>query len=177
MSDIPPWEAARRSFPWIPWTIGGIITVIVGFTLLYVYVLAPSGNAIDKANQANQLQHEKRQSAIINQQNKNVYGSIGYQDGQIQIMEQRLSNIEGPAGLAVTRAGLPAGSGEQQVLQASEDSEISYFCEAGAKVAPDNPQFTSGHPSLAQLYAANCIAGAIRANPPLDRNPIPGGGI
>src|SRR5579871_6122521 len=148
MSDIPPWEAARRGFPVIPAILAALAVIIVGFTLLYVYVIAPSGNAIDAANQSNQLKHDVRQSAIINQENKNVYGSIGYQDAQLADMHQHLENIEGPAGLALTRAGLPSGSGEQQVLQASEDSEISAFCEDGAKVAPSNPQFTSGHPSL-----------------------------
>lgn len=163
----------REGIKWYVWGILGVILAVITFTALYVTVLAPAGNKLDQASQNNQLQHLKRQSAIVNQQNQLTYGSLGYQDAQIQVMEQRISNITGPSGLALTRAGLSKNDPEQQVLQASEMSEIGYFCEAGVKVAPSNPQFTSGNPSLARLYAANCTAGTAQASPPLAQNPIP----
>jgi hypothetical protein len=177
MSDIPPWEAARRGIPWIVWAAAGLVAVILGFTLLYIYVIAPSGNAIDKANQANQLKHDVRQSAIINQENKNVYGSLAYQTSAFQAGAQNLSNIDGPDGLAATRASLPANSGEQAALQASEDLQIRQMCSWLSKVNPDFPSMTAPpSPTMEQVYAANCTAGGPVASPPLDRNPVPDGG-
>lgn len=176
MSTPEQREVMRHGPSWI--IISAVVVAIAAivFTVLYVTVLAPAGNVIDAANQRNQLHHEQRQGKIINQQDKNIYGSIGYQDAQIAAMHQNISNITGPAGLALTRAGLSANDPEQQVLQASEDDQVNSLCAEGAKVAPGNPQFTAGSPSLKDIYAANCTAGVAVASPPLAQNPIPHGG-
>ncbi len=173
---MQPHQAAREGFPWLPWVVIAIVVIVGGFTALYVLVLAPAGNVIDAANQRNQLHHEQRQGKIINQQDKNIYGSLGYQDAQIAAMEHNMGNITGPEGLAITRAGLPANDPEQQTLAAAEDDQVRSLCAEGAKVSPSNPQFTSGSPSLKAVYAANCTAGTPVANPPLARNPIRDGG-
>lgn len=176
MSTPEQREAMRQGPSWI--VVSAVITAIaiVVFVVLYVTVIAQAGNVIDAANQHNQLRHEQRQGKIINQQDKNIYGSIGYQDAQIASMHQNLSNITGPAGLALTRAGLSASDPEQQTLAASEDDQVNSLCAEGAKVAPSNPQFTAGSPSLKDIYAANCTAGVAVATPPLAQNPIPHGG-
>jgi hypothetical protein len=153
-----------------------LAAIVGGFVVLYLTVLAPAGNVIDAANQHNQVNHLHRQQAVQNAQNQLTYGSMGYQDAQIAAMHQNVSNITGPAGLALTRAGLAANDPEQQTLQSSEDDQVNSFCAEGAKVAPSNPQFTSGSPSLSAIYAANCTAGAAVASPPLAQNPIPRGG-
>jgi hypothetical protein len=154
-----------------------LVMVIGGFALLYKFVFAPAGNTIDAANQANQLKHDQRQAKIIDQENKNVYGSLAYQTSAFQAAAQNLSNITGPAGLAATRASLPANSGEQAVLQDSEDQQVRDFCSWLSKVNPDYPSMTAPpSPTMAQVYAANCTAGGPVANPPLAMNPVPDGG-
>ena len=176
---MQPHQAAReagRNFGWLPLTFIIIAVIVGGFVALYVTVLAPAGNVIDKANQQNQIRHLHRQVGVQNAQNQVTYGSIGYQDAQVAAMHQNISNITGPAGLALTRAGLSKGDPEQQTLQASEDDQVASFCTEGAKVAPSNPQFTDGNPSLKAIYAANCTAGTAVANPPLAQNPIPDNG-
>jgi len=173
---MQPHQAAREGFRWFPWVLITIALVVGGFVALYVTVFAPAGNVIDKANQQNQIRHLHRQVGVQNAQNQVTYGSIGYQDAQVAAMHQNISNITGPAGLALTRAGLSAGDPEQQTLQASEDDQVASFCAEGAKVSPSNPQFTSGSPSLKAIYAANCTAGTAVANPPLAQNPIPDNG-
>jgi hypothetical protein len=173
---MQPHQAAAQGFKWWPWVVLTIILAVGTFVALYVTVLAPAGNVIDAANQHNQVRHLHRQQAVQNAQNQVTYGSIGFQDGQISEMHQNISNITGPAGLALTRAGLSASDPEQQTLQASEDDQVNSLCAEGAKVAPNNPSFTSGSPSLKDLYAANCTAGTAVANPPLAQNPIPHGG-
>lgn len=156
-----PYEAQREGFRWLP-------TVIIGLVVLCLIWagLSIAGNNFEWWIQKQAIQHTYN----------NTVNSQGYQDAQIAIMEQRLTNILGPTGLATDRAGIPASSGEQQVLQASEFSEVDYFCAAGAKIVSQNQQFTSGSPSLKQIYAANCTAGTADASPPLTRNPVPDGG-
>lgn len=173
---MQPHQAAAQGFKWWPWVILTIALLVGTFVALYVTVLAPAGNVIDRANQQNQIRHLHRQQAVQNAQNQLTYGTIGYQDAQIAAMHQNLSNITGPVGLALTRAGLSKGDPEQQTLQASEDDQVNSFCAEGVKVAPSNPQFTDGSPSLHAIYAANCSAGVAVANPPLAQNPIPHGG-
>lgn len=173
---MQPHEAAREGFKWFPWVWIALAVIIGGFAVLYVTVIAPSANVIDAANQHNQVNHLHRQQAVQNAQNQLTYGSIGYQDAQVAAMHQNISNITGPAGLALTRAGLSKNDPEQQTLQASEDDQVNSLCAEGAKVSPSNPQFTAGSPSLASIYKANCTAGVAVATPPLAQNPIPNGG-
>jgi len=103
----------------------------------------------------------------------NTVASMSYQVALLAQMEQHVTNITGPDGLAGQRQSVPAASGEQASLRAAELNEITSLCTESASF---DPQVNA--PGTAQMQAvvqANCLAGTPVADPPL-ANPVPAGG-
>jgi hypothetical protein len=173
---MKPWEAQRQGWPWVPVIVMVLIVVVLGFFGL-AYFTQSLGFTLGNREVAHQLHVGKVLASgnyQITQQSK------AYQDSQIADMNQNLSNIEGPGGLAITRAGLAASDGEQATLKADELYQVRQFCAEAQNIVPGNTALSGadvpGVPTLKQLIAANCLAGNPVANPPLAMNPVPGGG-
>jgi hypothetical protein len=103
------------------------------------------------------------QARTIQRNYSNTVGSQGYQQNLLSEMQQNLSNITGPGGLASVRQSLPAGSPEQDVVRSQELAQLGKFCSEGAQLNFTIP----GAQALQGDYAANCDAGTVVANPPL----------
>jgi hypothetical protein len=113
------------------------------------------------------------QSHSIARNYGNTVNSQSYQSALVAEMEQHVTNITGPGGLAAQRQSVPAGSPEQANMRASELNEITSLCSESATFQPQ-----LGAPGAAQMQAvvqANCLAGTPVADPPL-ANPVPVGG-
>lgn len=146
--DPTPAGVIRETWRWFPaaFTVG--IAVILLFAGLGLFVWHIGG-----AFQAKTIQ--RNYSSTVNSQ--------GYQQNLLAEMQQNLTNITGPGGLAGTRASLPAGSPEQATVRAQELAQLGKFCAEGAQL-----NFTvSGAQALQGDYSANCDAGTVVASPPL----------
>jgi hypothetical protein len=98
--------------------------------------------------------------------------SMQYQTTLTGEMQQHVTNIIGPGGLASQRTSLPASSPEQQVIRSGELNEINQLCTESVNFIPQD-----GPPGAAQIQtiiSQNCLAGTPVANPPL-ANPVTGG--
>jgi hypothetical protein len=178
MRDDDPTPASTIVNTW-RWTPAGCLWTLLALAFIVVVIgfLTHFGFWLDTQN----VKHQGQVGAIrASQDYNNTIHSKAFQDAQISQMTQHLANIEGAGGLAASRASLPAGSPEQQVIRAQELGELRGFCSEAANVTPDNPALggagVPGAPTLRQLVAANCIAGSVAANPPLAMNPIPDNG-
>lgn len=166
----------REGFKWgIFWSIIGFLVIVAFFA--WTYFAQALFFSVDTA----QVKHNIRMGTIQASGNYQItQNSKAYQDAQISQMNQNLSNIEGPQGLAITRASLASDDPQQAALKASELNQVNDFCSEAQKVVPENTQFTAQNgssPSLAQIAGANCLAGSAVADPPLARNPVPDGGV
>lgn len=104
------------------------------------------------------------QSHDIQRSYSNTVNSQGYQQSLMSQMQQHLSNISGPDGLAATRASLPATSPEQQVVRSQELDELRAFCSESARF---NPAAVPGGADVESVVTSNCSAGVPVASPPL----------
>lgn len=104
------------------------------------------------------------QSRDIQRNYSNTVSSQGYQASLLSQMQQHLANISGPDGLAVTRAGLPASSPEQQVIRAQELNELGALCAESTRF---NARAVPGGQDMQAVITANCTAGTVIASPPL----------
>jgi len=107
----------------------------------------------------------------VNRQYSQTVHSQSFQTSVAAEMQQHLSNITGPGGVAATRASVPANSPEQATLRSQELSELREFCSESAQLTPQDP----ASDQLEQVANANCLAGAPVASPPL-ASPVPAGG-
>lgn len=166
---MTPGQVHKQGWRWFP-TALIVIALLGGLIALAQHF----GFWLDRQN----VKHQGQVGAIQASQSYNItQHSKAYQDAQIQIMNTRLDNIDGAGGLASARASVPTGSGEQDTLRAQELFELRWFCQAAQNIVPGNAAYTSGSPSLQQITQANCLGGAVAANPPLAMNPIPDNGV
>lgn len=142
---------------WFPAALTVGIAVVALFTVLSLFVWHIGGIFQQKS---------------IQRQYSNTVSSMAYQESLLSEMEQHVTNISGPDGLAATRASLPANSPEQANVRAMELNEITTLCSQAVNfihgVAPGSRQMET-------IVAANCLAGSPVAEPPL-ANPVPAGG-
>jgi hypothetical protein len=101
----------------------------------------------------------------VNRQYSVTVRSQAYQTSLVAEMQQHLSNIMSPSGLALTRARLPVNSPEQEVLRSQELSEVREFCSEGSNLIPQAG--IPGSQDLYSIYNKNCIAGVPVSSPPL----------
>lgn len=153
---VTPARAYREGFRWAP-----VVLVLGVLAIAVITVLCLFAWHVDGAFQ----------KASIQRQYTNTVDSQAYQQSLLAEMEQHVTNITGPGGLAASRASIPAASPEQAVIAAQELQEITALCsqavnfEPGA--APGSQQFEA-------IVTANCLAGTPVASPPLAMNPIGG---
>jgi hypothetical protein len=112
------------------------------------------------------------QQKSIQRSYSNTVDSQAYQQSLLAEMEQHVTNITGPGGLAATRTSIPANSPEQATVRASELNEITLFCSESANFQPG---VAPGSQQMQAIVAANCTAGSPVADPPL-ADPVLAGG-
>lgn len=169
--DITPAEATRKTWGWVPFGLNATAAVLIialafaaGVTGI-VYVLIPATTAV-------QVSSAKHQAQVNSAQYSATVASMAYQQPLVDRMQQHLTNISGPGGLASTRQSLPADSPEQAVVRAQELNEIASFCTESANL---DPGVAPGSVQLEQVVTANCYAGTPVSAPPL-ADPVPAGG-
>lgn len=144
-----PQGAASNGWKWF-WIAGTSLTVMIGIVILIGWQIAGWFGQANANRGYNQMVHGQ-----------------GYQVAQANLMQQHLKNI---GDLAVTRAGTPANSPEQQVMRAQQLNELQAFCSESLQLTAVNPATTA----LDAKAAANCDAGVPITNPPL-ADPVPAG--
>lgn len=154
--DFTPARAYREGFRWAPVaTVLGVLAVVVTAVIFLV------GWQVAGWFQAHSIQRTY----------SNTVNSQSYQASLLAEMEQHVTNVTGPGGLAASRASVPADSPEQAVIRAQELSEVTSLCSESATfepgVAPGSQQFNA-------IVTANCLAGTPVSAPPL-ADPVPAG--
>ena len=169
--ELTPTRAIRKTWGWVPFGLNATAAVLIitlaaalGITGI-VYALIPATTAV----QVSSAQHQKD---VNNAQFSATVASMSYQQPLVAEMQQHISNITGPGGLASTRQSLPAGSPEQVTVRASELNEVNLFCSESVNL---DPGVAPGSVQLEQVVTANCYAGTPVAQPPL-ADPVPAGG-
>ncbi len=153
--DITPARAYRALFTWAPVAaVTGSVIVVVSAIILLV------GWQVGGWFQQHAIQRNYG----------NTVQSQPYQDTLLAQMQAHLENISGPGGLADVRAGIPAGSPEQQVLRAQELNELDGLCAESARFVP-RMEGPAGQ-QLQAIITANCLAGVPVASPPLASTPV-----
>ncbi len=148
--EITPAGVIVTGFRWLPVIIIAGVLLTLGITALCLFVWHVDG-AFQKAG--------------IQRTYTNTVQSQAYQDSLLAQMQQHLANISGPGGLAATRASLPHGSAEQQVVQSQELNELDQFCTESLRFVPQT-EGPAGQ-QLQTVITANCTAGVPVASPPL----------
>lgn len=144
-----PTRVIRETWRWWPAALTVGIAAIALFTCLSLFVWHIGGVFQQKTIQRNY---------------SNTVNSQGYQQNLLTEMQQNLSNITGPGGLAATRQALPAGSPEQEVVRSQELAQLGKFCSEGAQL---NFSAVPGGADIQTIYGQNCVAGTVIADPPL----------
>ena len=152
-SDIAPARVIRETWRWS----GAAITVCVAVVLVVTAAVLIPGYFIGGWFQGHTIQRNFSQTVQSQQ----------YQQSLVSEMDTHLSNI---AGLATTRADVPAGSPEQQSLRAQQLGEIRELCTESVNFRPQDG--TAGAQQLSGIVAVNCAGGAPVPVPPL-ASPVP----
>lgn len=169
--DPTPTEATRRTWGWVPFGLNAVAAsaIIIGAACFaiagIVYALIPASTAI-------QVKQAQQQGTVNSAQYSATVRAMSYQVPLLAEMEQHVTNITGPGGLASTRSSLPASSPEQLTVRAQELNEITSLCSEGINL---DPGVAPGSVQMEAVYNANCIAGTPIAAPQL-ANPVPAGG-
>lgn len=144
-----PAGVIRETWRWWPAALTAGVALIALFTCLSLFAWHVGGVFQQKTIQRNY---------------SNTVTSQGYQQNLLSEMQQNLSNITGPGGLAETRQSLPAGSPEQAVVRSQELAQLGKFCSEGAQL---NFGAVPGGADLQAIYSQNCEAGTVTASPQL----------
>lgn len=169
--DITPAQAIRKTWGWVPFGLNATAAVLIislaaaGGIIGIIYLLIPATTAV-------QVSSAKHQVAVNNAQFSATVASMSYQQPLVAQMQQHLTNITGPAGLASTRQSLPADSPEQVNIRASELNEVTSLCSESVNL---DPGVAPGSIQMEQVVTANCYAGTPVSAPPL-ADPVPAGG-
>jgi len=167
---MTPTRATRKTWGWVPFGLNAIaasavLTIVGIFTVAgIVFAVMPATTAVQEKGAQNSAKvNSARFSATV--------ASMAYQEPLVAEMQQHLTNITGPGGLASTRSSLPPGSPEQATVRAQELNEVGSFCSESANL---DPGVAPGSQQLEVIVGQNCIAGTPLAEPQL-ADPVPAG--